>query len=128
MGYAEHPVTITDQLRYKYLVDIDGESWSPAFFELLATGAVVFKQQTTYTEFSDIFFKPDVHYIQYSSDLRDLPIKIMTALEMDGHMAKMGKLAADTARALVEQAAPLEYVAILLKSYAKLLQEPNNEI
>lgn len=69
-----------------------------------------------------------MHYIQYAPDLKDLPIKIMTALEMDEHMKKMGKLAIETARAVVETAAPLEYVAIMLKSYAKLLQKPEAEI
>jgi hypothetical protein len=31
-------------MHHKYLVDIDGESWSSRFFQLLASGATVFKQ------------------------------------------------------------------------------------
>jgi hypothetical protein len=38
----------------------------------------------------------------------------------------MGKLAIDTGRVL-EQAATQEYVAILLRSYANMLQELDNE-
>lgn len=40
----------------------------------------------------------------------------------------MGKLAIDTGHVLVEQAATQEYVAILLRSYANMLQELDNEI
>ncbi|GAQ78481.1 protein glucosyltransferase [Klebsormidium nitens] len=120
LGYADRLANFTDYMERKYLVDIDGESWSSRFFQLLASGATIFKQSTHYREFSDFFFEAGTHYVRYAEDLGDL----LTVLQgAEGRQEELRDMAVRSL-ALVEQLTKddviLEYMGMLLTSYAEL--------
>ncbi|KAJ7887191.1 hypothetical protein B0H13DRAFT_2342472 [Mycena leptocephala] len=63
--------------KYKYALDLDGNSFSQRYFSLLRSGSLVFKY---------------VHYIPVLPDLSDLERKIMWAIENDDEARNTNKL------------------------------------
>ncbi|KAJ7062552.1 glycosyl transferase family 90-domain-containing protein [Mycena amicta] len=60
---------------YKYVVDVDGATFSGRFWELLRSGSLVFKS-TIFSEFFNSWVRPNEHYIAVLPDLSDLIQKI----------------------------------------------------
>ncbi|KAJ6611337.1 glycosyl transferase family 90-domain-containing protein [Mycena sp. CBHHK59/15] len=68
--------------RYKYVVDVDGMTYSGRFLGLLGSGSLVFKA-TLFTEYFNSWLLPYTHYIPILPDLSDLPEKIEWARAHD---------------------------------------------
>jgi len=66
-------VTITDYVKFKYLISLDDEavSWMRVP-EILSTNCVLLKQETLKVEWFDYALKPYVHYYPVKRDLSDL--------------------------------------------------------
>ncbi|KAJ7062548.1 hypothetical protein C8F01DRAFT_101184 [Mycena amicta] len=96
---AEYNITGTrsareEVYRYKYVVDVDGATFSGRFWGLLRSGSLVFKvplpffafgnmydlsyaqQSTIFSEFFNSWVRPNEHYIAVLPDLSDLIEKI----------------------------------------------------
>lgn len=58
-------------IKYKYVLDVDGNGWSSRFHRLLASGSVVFKS-TIYPEWMSDWLTPWVHYVPVQIDYSDL--------------------------------------------------------
>jgi len=114
-------VSFFDFFNYKYQLNIDGTVAAYRFPYLLAGDAVVFKQESTYSEhfYSDV--EPWIHYIPVASDLSDLEEKIKWAKEHDEKariISKNGRLFAE------QNLMPLNivcYHAQLLQRWSELL-------
>ena len=52
--------TFKDQAAHKYMVDVDGHSFSTRFKNLLLTNSLVFKQASPYKEWYLIACSPDI--------------------------------------------------------------------
>ncbi|KAJ7750737.1 glycosyl transferase family 90-domain-containing protein [Mycena maculata] len=63
---------------YKYLLDVDGNTFSGRFLGLLRTGSLVFKS-TVFNEYFNDWLKPYEHYIPVLPDLSDLLERIAWA-------------------------------------------------
>ncbi|KAF8208823.1 hypothetical protein K438DRAFT_1812950 [Mycena galopus ATCC 62051] len=61
----------TDALRYKYLLDVDGNTFSGRFLDLLKSGSLVFKS-TVFEEYFNDWIRPYEHFIPVRPDLSDL--------------------------------------------------------
>ena len=70
---------------YKYVANThgNGNEWSNRFRSLLATGALVFKQESTLYEFWEAGLQPWVHYVPVNANMSDLPEKLRWAVEND---------------------------------------------
>ncbi|KAJ7227909.1 glycosyl transferase family 90-domain-containing protein [Mycena rebaudengoi] len=84
---AEYNVETPSQPReevynYKYVIDLDGNSFSGRYLGLLRSGSLVFKS-STFSEFFDDWLIPYVHYIPVLPDLSDLEKKIEWAIAND---------------------------------------------
>ncbi|KAJ7277538.1 glycosyl transferase family 90-domain-containing protein [Mycena rebaudengoi] len=84
---AEYNVNTPSQPReevykYKYVLDLDGNSFSGRYFGLLRSGSLVFKS-STFSEFFDYWLIPYVHFIPVLPDLSDLEKKIEWAIAND---------------------------------------------
>ncbi|GAQ84519.1 protein glucosyltransferase [Klebsormidium nitens] len=123
LGYADRLANFTDYVHHKYLVDIDGESWSSRFFQLLASGATIFKQSTHYREFSDFFFEAGKHYERYAKDLGDLLPLLQGAEGRQEELRAMGERSLGLVEQLVKDDVVLEYLGMLLTSYTELFAE-----
>ncbi|KAJ7740516.1 glycosyl transferase family 90-domain-containing protein [Mycena metata] len=71
-----------DAYKYKYLLDLDGNSFSGRFLGLMKSGSLVFKS-TLFTEYFDAWLRPYEHYIPVLPDLSDLVERIEWARSHD---------------------------------------------
>ncbi|WOO79458.1 Beta-1,2-xylosyltransferase 1 [Vanrija pseudolonga] len=60
-----------EAIKYKYVLDVDGNGWSSRFHRLLASGSVVFKS-TIYPEWMSDWLTPWVHYVPVQIDYSDV--------------------------------------------------------
>ncbi|KAJ7087520.1 hypothetical protein C8R44DRAFT_893220 [Mycena epipterygia] len=71
--------------QYKYLLDVDGNTFSGRYLGLLRSGGLVFKS-TAFTEFFTPWLVPFEHFIPVRPDLADLPAKIEWARANDAEV------------------------------------------
>ena len=72
-----------DFQKYRAIIDVDGESWSSRFGELLCYSSVVLKIQPTDVDYFHPQLQPWVHYIPVQFDLRDLYAMVELAVSDD---------------------------------------------
>ncbi|KAK7051795.1 CAP10 domain-containing protein [Favolaschia claudopus] len=83
--------------KYKYLLDVDGNSFSGRYLGLLRSGGLVFKS-TAFTEFFTPWLVPYEHFIPVRPDLSDLAEKVRWARENDAEARRIqetGRVFAD---------------------------------
>ncbi|KAF8204220.1 glycosyl transferase family 90-domain-containing protein [Mycena galopus ATCC 62051] len=68
--------------KFKYVFDVDGNSFSGRYLGLLRSGSLVFKS-TIFTEYFNDWLRPFEHYIPILPDLSDLIEKIEWAIAHD---------------------------------------------
>ncbi|KAK7063637.1 CAP10 domain-containing protein [Favolaschia claudopus] len=68
--------------KYKYVFDVDGNSFSGRYLGLLKSGSLVFKS-TVFAEYFNDWLVPFEHYIPILPDLSDLVEKLEWAVEHD---------------------------------------------
>lgn len=120
-GMVSKSVSRPDHLKYKYLVDVDGNSCSyERYFWLLLSNSVVLKQMTPNVQWYYGALEPYRHYIPLKEDLSDLLEKIEWAKTHDMD----AKLIAEEATQFVKDNLGPEdtalYLYLLLKEYAQL--------
>jgi len=64
-------VQLTDHWKYKYLIDLDGQSYSAHFLAFMASQSAVLKS-TVYREFFSDWIQPWLHYIPITQTYNDL--------------------------------------------------------
>ncbi|KAJ7096843.1 glycosyl transferase family 90-domain-containing protein, partial [Mycena epipterygia] len=69
-----------DLYRYKYVIDVDGTTFSGRFLGLLRSGSLVFKS-TLFEEYFNDWLRPFEHYVPVKADLSDLVQQITWANE-----------------------------------------------
>ncbi|KAJ7757200.1 glycosyl transferase family 90-domain-containing protein [Mycena maculata] len=74
--------------RFKYLLDVDGNTFSGRYLGLLRSGGLVFKS-TAFTEFFTPWLVPYEHYIPVRPDLADLVEKVEWARANDGEARRI---------------------------------------
>eukprot|EP01006_Ploeotia_vitrea_P054534 TRINITY_DN67898_c2_g1_i2.p2 TRINITY_DN67898_c2_g1~~TRINITY_DN67898_c2_g1_i2.p2 ORF type:complete len:533 (-),score=42.17 TRINITY_DN67898_c2_g1_i2:1730-3208(-) len=77
--------------KYKYLLNVDGFVAAYRFGTLLASGSVVFKQESKYYEWFYTELSPWEHYIPVAHDLHDLREKIEWARNNDDEARRIGR-------------------------------------
>ncbi|KAJ7832614.1 glycosyl transferase family 90-domain-containing protein [Mycena leptocephala] len=109
--------------KYKYALDLDGNSFSQRYFSLLRSGSLVFKS-STFSEFFDDWLKPYVHYIPVLPDLSDLERKIMWAIENDDEARQIQANGLEYAtRVLTEKQMDCYHLSVFLE-HGRLQQQP----
>ena len=101
---AAKNVSRSEQLQYKYLLDVDGEvnAWSGLFWKLYSN-SVVFKVNSHYEQWYYPRLKPWEHYIPVSGDLSDLEEKYDWALTHDDICCRIAQLGRELASSLTFQ-------------------------
>ncbi|KAI9206140.1 glycosyl transferase family 90-domain-containing protein [Polychytrium aggregatum] len=75
-------VPFSNNFKYKYLIDIDGNTFSQRYMPFLQSNSLVFKM-TIFQEYFDGWLEPFVHYIPINVDLSDLSEKLQWAIDHD---------------------------------------------
>ena len=110
--------SLQEYLKYRFVFDLDGNSFSGRFYSLLASRSLVLKQ-TIFQEWHDERLIPWVHYVPGSLDMGELPeIMRYFALTKSGEI--MAKTIADNGRAWLHKALRKEDASIYM--YRLLLE------
>jgi hypothetical protein len=123
-----------DTMEYKYVLDIDGNTFSGRFLNLLKSGSLVFKvhtrsqylleqtyifvglQSTVFEEYFNDWIRPYEHYIPVKPDLSDLVEKVEWAISHEGEARRIqetGKLF--TQRVMTDEQNNCYFAAVLLE-------------
>ncbi|KAJ7147541.1 glycosyl transferase family 90-domain-containing protein [Mycena crocata] len=104
-----------DIYHYKYLLDVDGNTFSGRYLGLLKSGSLVFKS-TVFDEYFNDWLRPFFHYIPVLPDLSDLVDKIHWAMEHETEarlIQETGKLFAE--RIMTDSQNDCYFGAVLLE-------------
>ncbi|KAJ7935547.1 glycosyl transferase family 90-domain-containing protein [Mycena leptocephala] len=120
-----------DVYKYKYLLDVDGNTFSGRYLGLLKSGSLVFKS-TVFDEYFDDWLLPYQHYIPVLPDLSDVVEKVQWAIAHESEarvIQETGKLF--TERVMTDSQNDCYFAMVLLEwarlqSYAKH-PPPNSE-
>lgn len=123
-GLQGNRVSQINHLKYKYLVDVDGNTCSfERYFWTLLSNSLVLKQETPFIQWYYGGVKPYKHYVPVKEDLSDLLEKLAWARAHDEEARQI----AENATAFVKSNLSTEdiflYMAQLLKEYAKLQRD-----
>mmetsp|Transcript_6123 Transcript_6123/g.13408 ORF Transcript_6123/g.13408 Transcript_6123/m.13408 type:complete len:366 (-) Transcript_6123:182-1279(-) len=82
-------IRFNDQMRYRAIIDIDGNNWSSRFAKLLCTNSVVIKIDPDWMEYFYEDLQPMVHYVPASlENVTDVVAYVMDD-KNDGEMKEM---------------------------------------
>ncbi|OGN60282.1 MAG: hypothetical protein A3D96_05575 [Chlamydiae bacterium RIFCSPHIGHO2_12_FULL_44_59] len=120
-GMVSPSVSRPDHLKYKYLVDVDGNSCSyERFFWLLLSNSVVLKQITPNVQWYYSALKPYQHFIPIQEDLSDLLEKIQWARTHDREAEEIARHATAFVEENLSAEDILVYLYHLIKKYSNL--------
>jgi hypothetical protein len=94
LGMMALPAKQVAFLRYRYLIDIDGNTNSWGLLSKLAMGSCILKVQSHYRQWYYAHMHPWEHYVPVKADLSDLEEKILWCREHDDdarHIAEAAK-------------------------------------
>lgn len=122
-GGLKKILSIHDHMRYKYLMDIDGNSngWDRCFWGLLSNSAL-FKQVTDFNQWYYRALKPWVHYIPVAADLSDLEERLAWAKNHDDKARAIAEDGRKVAQEVFTREAVFEYMRRLLTAYNERLE------
>jgi hypothetical protein len=119
-GLVSRSVLREDHLRYKYLVDVDGNSCSyERYFWLLLSNSLVIKQATPNIQWYYGGLEPYKHYLPVKEDLSDLLEQIEWARQHDDEARAMALRASQFVEENLSSEDILVYLYHLLQEYAR---------
>ena len=71
-GYTKHVIPMYMQLKYKYLIDIQGNGYSGRLKYLLHSGRLLFMQDRKWKAYYHFKLKPYVHFVPVKEDFSDM--------------------------------------------------------
>ncbi|KAF7306227.1 CAP10 domain-containing protein [Mycena indigotica] len=108
-----------DAYGYKYLLDLDGTTFSGRFLGLLRSGSLVFKM-TVFQEYFNDWLRPYEHYIPVASDLSDLTEKLAWAKENEVEARMIQERGREMAERVVTDEQNDCYFSLVLLEWARL--------
>ncbi len=120
-GMVSKNVGKVDHLKYKYLIDVDGNSCTyERCFWVLLSNSLVIKQITPNIQWYYGGLKPYVHFLPLKEDLGDLLEQINWAKEHDEDAKKMAERSTEFVKENLSAESIFHYMTLLLTEYAKL--------
>jgi hypothetical protein len=89
---------------------------------LLSTGALIFKQESHYTEFLDLFFQPGRHYVRVNKNFDNLVDEVGKAIKDDRRAELVAARSLSMIHYIIEKEVVFEYLQTLIEAYAKLIK------
>ncbi|KAJ7634484.1 glycosyl transferase family 90-domain-containing protein [Roridomyces roridus] len=111
--------------KYKYLLDVDGMTYSGRYLGLLRTGSLVFKA-TVFEEYFNDWLRPYEHYIPVLPDLSDLVEKVEWARRNDEEARAIQERGREMATRVMSDAQNDCYLFALLLEWAQLQEIARN--
>ncbi|KAJ6625152.1 glycosyl transferase family 90-domain-containing protein [Mycena sp. CBHHK59/15] len=105
--------------KYKYLLDVDGNTFSGRYLGLLRSGSLVFKS-TAFEEYFNDWFLPYEHYIPVKPDLSDLLEKVEWAIAHEDEARLIQEAGTQFAQRVLTDAQNDCYFAAVLLEWARV--------
>lgn len=112
-------VSRNEVLKYKYLLDVDGNTFSGRFLSLLRSGSLVFKS-TVFEEYFNDWLRPYEHYIPVRPDLSDLVERVHWAMKHDDEARRIQETGKLFVERVVTDSQNDCYFALVLLEWARL--------
>eukprot|EP00036_Acanthoecidae_sp_10tr_P013582 CAMPEP_0206292978 /NCGR_PEP_ID=MMETSP0106_2-20121207/3905_1 /ASSEMBLY_ACC=CAM_ASM_000206 /TAXON_ID=81532 /ORGANISM="Acanthoeca-like sp., Strain 10tr" /LENGTH=659 /DNA_ID=CAMNT_0053723569 /DNA_START=185 /DNA_END=2161 /DNA_ORIENTATION=- len=115
LGIPDKHVGLSEQLRYRYLLDVDGNgnAWSGCFWKLATRESVVFKVEGGRMQWYYHRLQPFVHYLPVRSDLSDLRARFDWAEKHPREAQAIARAGAELVRAMTLES-EMQHFAITL--------------
>lgn len=97
------PSTLDEQLRYRYLISIDGRGYSGSLYWMLASNSVVFRSEPRYHTAFEVGLRPFIHYVPLLPNFTDIDEKIDWCEDNPEECTRIVKNAHDYLRRFYEQ-------------------------
>ena len=121
-GILGPPMSIEEHLRYKYLIDIDGNSCTYSrLYWILKSNSLCLKHSSVNEQWYYKGLEPYVHYIPLKEDISDLEAKILWAKNHSDKVEKIIQNANEFANQSLKHSDALLYFYKVLERYQKLL-------
>jgi hypothetical protein len=121
-GLFKEPVKPEAQLKYKYLIAIDGNTCASSLKWQLFTNSVVLKNDSDWMEWYDTALIPYKHYVPFRTDFSDLPEKIEWLKKHDAEARQIASAGRIFAQKNLTEEALETYVRKLLAAYSSRLR------
>ncbi|KAJ7190231.1 glycosyl transferase family 90-domain-containing protein [Mycena pura] len=105
--------------QYKYLLDVDGNTFSGRYLGLLRSGSLIFKA-TAFEEYFNDWLRPYQHYIPVKIDLSDLVEKVEWAIAHEDEARRIQETGMQFAQRVLTDAQNDCYFAAVLLEWARL--------
>jgi hypothetical protein len=113
-------VSPIDQIKYKYIISIDGHAFAGSFFWQLFSNCLILKNKSSYLEWYYPFLKKDEHFFEYGKEEEVLSfIKDMNKVNVNKSIL-MIKNSNDFSNKYLSNENVLAYIKALFKSYSFL--------
>lgn len=120
---AKQHMALEEQLRYRYILDVDGGLGSSRKRWILMSGSVPFFQQSAVYQWYEPLLTKWVHYVPVDRWFRDLIENIQWAQQNDPQAKRIASSAEEFARKFLSEQAITEYVSIFLQKYADMQRD-----
>jgi hypothetical protein len=124
VDYADQYKSISDQIKYKYILDIDGvtNTWDATLWKLYS-GSVLLKVKSTWKQWYYDDFKEWVHYVPVNNDLSDLNQKIKWCQDNEQSCLKIIENARKFALQYTDNDFVIKKILPTIKSYFKITKQ-----
>ena len=75
-GIWSPPIPIEEQLKYRYLLALDGYDGPSSWYWMLKCNSVILRQNSNWEMFGDVYFKPWIHFVPIEIDAKDILSKV----------------------------------------------------
>lgn len=120
-------VALNQQASHKYIVDVDGQTFSTRFSSLLSSQSLVLKQASPYTEWYYPVFEAGTHYIELDRDLSDLEEKVQWVREHDDVALAIAAAGRQQLEDYLSFDDALCYIHLLLNEYKDLAPQRSHQ-
>ncbi|KAJ7043289.1 glycosyl transferase family 90-domain-containing protein [Mycena alexandri] len=120
------PAPKEEVYRFKYLLDVDGNTFSGRYLDLLRSGSLVFKS-TAFEEYFSDWLRPYEHYIPVRPDLSDLAAKVEWARQNDAEARVIQARGMEFAQRVISDKQNSCYFSAVLLEWAQLQSLALNE-
>ncbi len=113
------PLTLLDQMQYKYIACPDGNGPATRMLHLLFGNSLIMKEESDQIEFYYHGLRPDVHYVSLAPDMSNLEEKLRLVISDDEATSEKVNAMIEYSRSLSMQHVAC-YVMTLLNEYVEI--------
>lgn len=124
-GFVQSAIPFEDFQNYKAIIDIDGNSWSSRFGDLLCTNSVVIKVEPRWVDYFYSELQPWIHYVPVNGNMSNLVemVRLVMSEDRQTEMQQITQRANEWCRSKLNARQMIVDMAWILIYYVELLMK-----